>query len=618
MNRKITAMLIGTLVLSVLSGCSGAPAAEEAEEKSFLSETAGTIYENIEEAAAAEEELPAEAAESTVGENIGETQDTEGEQALSDTGISSDEPTLFGEAFLDGEVENNGGYFVRIGDRVYFRMYGPESLDPITVGTNVLSYGTPAGGSRIQYYDIKTKEVVDAFADDGFGRLYAAANGFWFCRNDAREDAAPDTVLYWVAEDGSESEDFGYGTPLGVSEDGAYVAFLPYDDNYGSIEILSGGEMLSMVSPEYNEDLTYIGMAEDQLIFLSRTKEDYVTSRHVLYSMDIVTSELTELGKIPYEENSPIQDAYLIPEQYETEGREVYVLAAQYEGSEHFLQDYIAVKATAGKEDSIELISYEEAVNDNLPGLVVTDGDAELLPAQPHTAGLSDGYFGSLDYYDSAFSAIQLVPDYVPDFNEDSLFRTALQTVEVVGDDVFVIRSIHERSPENDIGWRYAYRLHQMNYERFSWKILDENMNTGDLSALGSVLIPEEGVTYSTPDGGDEINVYILEDPDQEDPGYEYFDYAEGDPYAMEIAFEPRETVHEFWLYQMTWNEKEEYEEIYHKRELTPDSPLIASVTFPGDMSAYAFSYYLEDGTERMFRITLSGKDGSLVVNEIE
>ena len=62
MNRKITAMLIGTLVLSVLSGCSGAPAAEEAEEKSFLSETAGTIYENIEEAAAAEEELPAEAA----------------------------------------------------------------------------------------------------------------------------------------------------------------------------------------------------------------------------------------------------------------------------------------------------------------------------------------------------------------------------------------------------------------------------------------------------------------------------------------------------------------------------------------------------------------------------
>ena len=592
MRRRLAVLLAGVLVLSLFAGCGSAR--EEEEDKSFLTEYVGTIYKD---------------AESIVSSDHSDTAEPVGT------------PSTFREAFINGEIENNGAYFVRVGDRVYFRLYGSGSLDPVTVGTDVLSYGTPAGGSRIMYYDTVTHEVVEAFKDDGFGKIYVASDGFWLCRNDARGDEAPDTVLYWVSEDGSETKDHCLGMPVGVSEDGAYVAFLPYDE-YGSIEVLSGDADLSMVSPEYGEILTYVGIADDQLIFLCRSNEDYATSRHDLYSMDVVTKELTLLGKIPYEENSFIQDAFLTPERFEAREADVYLLAAQYEGSGHFLQDYIAVHAVAGQENSLNLIAYEEATGDKLPGMTVTDGGARLEPAQPHTAGLSNDVWGSLDFYDSGYSAIKLVPDYISDFTEGSMFRTALQTAEVVGDDVFAIRSLHERSPEDDIGWREAFRLDQLYYERFSWKNLDEDGTTGDLSALGSVLIPEEGVEYiqgtDNPAGSENsqtVNVYVEEGAL---PGNcEYFDYAAGDPYAMNIVFSPDSTVQEFCLYEITWEQKEEFSQIYHKRELTPDKPLAASVTFPGDVSAYAFSYYLDDGTEKLYRITISGYDGSLLVREI-
>ena len=607
MKKNIGALLRSVLLILLLVGCGRK--AEDEMDKSLMSDIAGTIYNQAE----------------SISENI-EAQTPVEESAAGIVENTSNAGT-FEMAFIDGEVENNGGYFVRVGDRVYFRLYGQTSLDPVTVGTDVLSNGTASGGSKIMYYDINTQEVAEAFPDDGFGRIYVASDGFWLCRREDNGDEAPEIVLYRVSEDGSNIEDFGHGTPAGVSADGAYVAFLPYDEDYGSIEMLSGGEMLSMVSPEYGEDLTYIGIAEDQLVFLARTKEDYATSCHTLYSMDIVTTELTNLGKIPYEENSFVQDAYLIPEQFETRGKDVYVLAAQYEGSGHFLQDYIAVHAVAGKANSVDLIDYEEATSEHLPGIVITDDGAKLLQVKPYTASLSEGYYGSLNYYDSIHSVIQLVPDYVPDFAEDSLYVTALQTVEVVGDDVFVIRSLHERSPENDIGWRYAYRLDQMNYERFSWKILDENYNSDDFSSLGSVFIPQEGVNYigytdenaSQSEESQSVTVYLKDDSTQLPSAYEYFDYAKANHYGMEIVFWPDSAVQEFWLYELSWNNNnEEYKEIYHKRELTPDMPLVANVTFPGDMSAYAFSYYLDDGSEKLFRITISGMDGSLLVTEIE
>ena len=56
----------------------------------------------------------------------------------------TDTPSVFGEAFLEGEVENNGGFFVRVGDTVYFREYGQDVLPETALfGEFITTAGTP-------------------------------------------------------------------------------------------------------------------------------------------------------------------------------------------------------------------------------------------------------------------------------------------------------------------------------------------------------------------------------------------------------------------------------------------------------------------------------------------
>jgi len=57
-------------------------------------------------------------------------------------------------------------------------------------------------------------------------------------------------------------------------------------------------------------------------------------------------------------------------------------------------------------------------------------------------------------------------------------------------------------------------------------------------------------------------------------------------------------------------------ESIYHADTLMPDHPLVVTMTFFGDLPSYGISYEDENDETRYFYITLSGKDGSLLLVE--
>ncbi len=57
-------------------------------------------------------------------------------------------------------------------------------------------------------------------------------------------------------------------------------------------------------------------------------------------------------------------------------------------------------------------------------------------------------------------------------------------------------------------------------------------------------------------------------------------------------------------------------ESIYNADMLMPDNPLVVVMTFYGDLPSYGISYEDENGETRNFYITLSGKDGSLLLVE--
>ena len=104
MKKRWLAFIACILAVSMLVGC-GSKKEEVTEDKSFLSDAAGAIYQKAEETAV--EEVPEAEPETPVeAEPVDETFEEEYDD------FEDYEYTVIGEAFLDNEVEINGHYFV--------------------------------------------------------------------------------------------------------------------------------------------------------------------------------------------------------------------------------------------------------------------------------------------------------------------------------------------------------------------------------------------------------------------------------------------------------------------------------------------------------------------------
>ena len=56
---------------------------------------------------------------------------------------------------------------------------------------------------------------------------------------------------------------------------------------------------------------------------------------------------------------------------------------------------------------------------------------------------------------------------------------------------------------------------------------------------------------------------------------------------------------------------------LYTQAQLQPGRPLVVAMAFPGDMPQVGVSFREADGTSRCYGITMSGKDGSILLVEI-
>lgn len=108
--------------------------------------------------------------------------------------------------------------------------------------------------------------------------------------------------------------------------------------------------------------------------------------------------------------------------------------------------------------------------------------------------------------------------------------------------------------------------------------------------------------------------------------GYETFTADEGDESAN-VVFTSEGTVRDFKLTVLTMREVDDQGNIafdantlYTMDVLTPEHPLIVQMSFPGTMPTYGISYRVDedDETVRCFTVQISGKDGSLLLEEAE
>ncbi len=95
--------------------------------------------------------------------------------------------------------------------------------------------------------------------------------------------------------------------------------------------------------------------------------------------------------------------------------------------------------------------------------------------------------------------------------------------------------------------------------------------------------------------------------------------------WAVTLAFRAEEDVADFCLFALELRDMDESgralftaAETYAAPALKADVPLAAPLYFPGDILSNGFSYAEADGTARYFALSISGKDGSLVVTPLE
>lgn len=108
------------------------------------------------------------------------------------------------------------------------------------------------------------------------------------------------------------------------------------------------------------------------------------------------------------------------------------------------------------------------------------------------------------------------------------------------------------------------------------------------------------------------------------DDGHKPRVYAQWGRQAEErMVFLPRKNVTDFQVLSLSFADMDEYgyltfeaEVIHMQEELTPENPAMVEMLFVGDMPEYAISYTDEDGITRFFTVELSGRDGSIVMQE--
>lgn len=118
------------------------------------------------------------------------------------------------------------------------------------------------------------------------------------------------------------------------------------------------------------------------------------------------------------------------------------------------------------------------------------------------------------------------------------------------------------------------------------------------------------------------LYVDYLENMDLYDYEEVSFDEEENFMYDTRVAFVAYKTFKDFKAYSMEpyasgdtmVNAKDE---IYRRSEISQNKPLVIDFAFPGDFSANGFSFTDETGKERIYMITISGYDGSLVIEEV-
>ena len=366
----------------------------------------------------------------------------------------------FSEYFEAGEVENNGSYFVRVGDKVYYRLYSDEAQwESRMWGEGYLENDDPEADSVLMSYDLQTKTTETLFTVNGRGRIFASVDGFCISGTSGGQDK----VFCYSMEDGEKTEVCA-GKLMAVSEDGKRLVALDYVDTgngrYPHYSMIENGQEIYSLDYTDGGGYQFLGLAGDDMIAWRQDDEGY---RNHLISVDS-TGKVTELGIIPqpdYDYETYGSWPELLQLLKDDDG--VYLSFGYYEGTGHFLAAQQVVKAKPGAAGSLEAqwlesTDAEEGYEEKI--FLTGNGEWEAAWQVEGEIGLSDDWCGDLVYFDSPYGGIRLAADFIDeDYTDEQGRHKELLAESAIQDTAFIILGTSVRNEAEDIGWREMYDL---------------------------------------------------------------------------------------------------------------------------------------------------------------
>ena len=358
-----------------------------------------------------------------------------------------EELPLFGSEFSSAEVEGNGGYFIRLGRNVYYRVIAEDAMPMSAIFGDYLNSEDASVPSTLAVYDLDTNEFRDVMQVNAYGKMYACTEGLLSADGNG-------SIMLYDPQAVTAQSFCGGDTIIDVSDDGKLVAVSEHDDNWNiSYSVYNEGDKLYTI-----DGVTDVyGFAGDELIAM-RVVEETAVYEMCSYS---VSGDETLMGT--FIKPTEVYDAWTIPEliEFEPVGDDIYITFGYYEGTGHFLSAWEAYNMQAGVERSLKdvIVTKENnQVNEAEEPKMFFDPDGEIYfyDVKKGSLGLSNISSGDLIYYDSPFSA-DIIDRYTIDDYQDPEWLNDIPVAVVLDKTAFYIKTTGKHIREEDIGWRYSY-----------------------------------------------------------------------------------------------------------------------------------------------------------------
>ena len=326
----------------------------------------------------------------------------------------------------------NKKYFVKIGDKVYFRKFGKNALYTTRVWTSgYLKHFTREKGSFIATYDTKTKKVSKAFDADG---------GF-FCYMNKRFYMQHKDTVYSVDKNGKKYK-----------------------------KLTDKGEIAGCFNNKYiaiNEDDRGVVYKNNKKIFeLKDKKIEVVDGNYAIYSNIKFKDEYDTYLEIWCKDLSSSKQAVLLGtldfksigadfcEFHHLKRRKscIYFSITVYVGNAGYLNGGYVYKANPKKENSLKLVSNDLIQDYYLKNFDVNKkGKIKIFVQKNNERIVSE-------------EALQKLFGSKERDNKDIGFY--ISDIEYIDGNQYAIIEKDKRNPEHDIGWREAYDILERYYVR--------------------------------------------------------------------------------------------------------------------------------------------------------